>query len=126
MTRKEKNALLREIKYLLKRSYEDDGNTYELEFRSELEEIVDRWGELTVSNPREKKEKHKLTVLFGESLSDYAADYGCRKAKKKLRNGDIEGDIETYSLDTMNDVQELVRALGDFDGWMGYYLDDKS
>ena len=46
MTQKNKRSLLVEIKRLLKRSYEDDGNSYELEFREELEKIVDCWNEL--------------------------------------------------------------------------------
>ena len=47
MTKTAKRELLREIKMLLKRSYEDDGNSYEIEFRCELENIVSIWNELT-------------------------------------------------------------------------------
>ena len=46
MKQKDKRSLLVEIKRLIKRSYEDDGNSYELEFREELEKIVDCWDEL--------------------------------------------------------------------------------
>lgn len=47
MTKTAKLNLYRDIKRLIKRSYEDDGNSYELEFRDMLEEIVDKWKELT-------------------------------------------------------------------------------
>ena len=49
MTQKDKRALKRNIKQLLKYSYEDDGNSYELEFRDMLEQIVDVWDELITS-----------------------------------------------------------------------------
>jgi hypothetical protein len=47
MTKKDKKQFLKEIKNLLQESYEDDGNSYELEFRGMLEEIVSVWSELT-------------------------------------------------------------------------------
>lgn len=53
MTQKDKKILKRNIKQLLKRSYEDDGNSYELEFRDMLEDIVNVWEELIT--PHKKK-----------------------------------------------------------------------
>ena len=53
MTQKQKNQLKRDIKNLLERSYEDDGNSYEIEFRCMLEDIYDVWEELTKSSERD-------------------------------------------------------------------------
>lgn len=50
MTQKQKKQLKRDIKNLLERSYEDDGNSYEIEFRCMLEDIYDVWEELTKSS----------------------------------------------------------------------------
>lgn len=56
MTQKDKNNLLRKIKNLLRESYDDYGNSYELEFRGMLEEIVSCWNDL-IGSPKVYRKK---------------------------------------------------------------------
>lgn len=67
-------------------------------------------------------EKHKVTIIFGESASDYAADYGEKKAIARINKGKLEGSVCTYELDTAHDLEVLIEALSDFDGWMGWWI----
>ena len=67
-------------------------------------------------------EKIKIKIIFGEQATDYAADYGEKKALAKLKKGELSGEIREYELDTVNDEQVLIQALADFDGWMGYWV----
>ena len=67
-------------------------------------------------------EKHKVTIIFGERASDYAAEYGEQKAINRIKKGKLEGSVCTYELDTVHDLEVLIEALGDFDGWMGYWV----
>ena len=59
MTKKQKTQLKRDIKNLLERSYEDDGNSYEIEFRCMLEDIIYNWTELT--EPHKIKRQHETS-----------------------------------------------------------------
>lgn len=68
------------------------------------------------------EQKHKITIIFGESASDYAADYGEKRAIVRINKGLLEGDVQTYELDTENDLKVLLTALGDFDGWNGWLV----
>ena len=52
MTQREKNKIKRDIRNLLEDSYEDDCNSYELEFRDMLENILDKWEEITSVHQR--------------------------------------------------------------------------
>ena len=47
MTQKQKDRYKKNIERLIKRSYEDDGNTYEIEFRCMLESVLSDWDKLT-------------------------------------------------------------------------------
>ena len=70
------------------------------------------------------KQKHKVTIIFGERASDYACDYGEEKAIARINKGKLEGMVCTYELDTADDLKVLLEALGDFDGWNGWWVCD--
>lgn len=72
------------------------------------------------------EQKHKITIIFGETASDYACDYGEKKAIAKIKKGELDGMVRTYELDTEHDVKVLDQALGDFDGWMGWWVCEKT
>lgn len=68
------------------------------------------------------EQKVILKIIFGESASRYACDYGEKKAIAKLKKGTLEGDYRIYIMDTQRDADLLLQALGDFDGWNGWWL----
>ena len=67
-------------------------------------------------------QKHKITIIFGERASDYACDYGEEKAIARINKEKLEGMVCTYELDTADDLKVLLTALGDFDGWNGWWV----
>lgn len=67
-------------------------------------------------------QKHKITIIFGERASDYACDYGEEKAIARINKGKLEGMVCIYELDTADDLKVLLTALGDFDGWNGWWV----
>lgn len=70
------------------------------------------------------EQKHKVTIIFGEAASRYACDYGEKRAIVRINKGLLEGNVRTYELDTADDLRVLLTALGDFDGWNGWWVCD--
>ena len=68
------------------------------------------------------EQKVIVKIIFGESASRYASDYGEKKAIAKLKKGTLEGDYRIYIMDTKRDADLLLKALGDFDGWNGWWV----
>lgn len=67
---------------------------------------------------------YKIKIIYGEAASRYAVDYGEKKAIAKIKKGTLDGMVRTYDFDTEHDLKLLDQALGDFDGWMGWYVCD--
>lgn len=68
--------------------------------------------------------KYKVVVIYGKSVSRHALDYGFKATKRKILTHDIEGDVKTYEFDTENDARMVDTILGDYDGWIGFYVND--
>lgn len=119
MTQKDKKELKRNIEALLKRSYVDDGNSYELEFREMLEIIANEWDEITTS-PKLEEKKHKLTVIYGKEACDYwdySWENGLDNIRNAIKNDEVYGGIETYEFETERDRELAKIILADADGW---------
>ena len=65
------------------------------------------------------KGRHRLTVIFGSSASEYAEEHGLKKTVRQLARGYIEGACEEYLFDTEDDLKTACQILQDADGWMG-------
>lgn len=70
-----------------------------------------------------KAEKFKLNVIFGEEAADEAADYGYKKAAKKINKGKLFGSVNEYEFDSEKDRDTATQMLNDADGWLGTYLE---
>lgn len=119
MTQKEKKQLKRNIEALLKRSYVDDGNSYELEFREMLEIIANEWDEI-ITSPKLEEKKHKLTVIYGKEACDYwdySWENGLDNIRNAIKNDEVYGGIETYEFETERDRELAKIILADADGW---------
>lgn len=119
MTQKDKKQLKRNIEALLKRSYVDDDNSYELEFREMLEIIANEWDEI-IAPPKVKEKKHKLTVIYGKEACDYwdgCWDTGLEDITKAIKNDEVYGNIEIYEFETERDRELAKNILADADGW---------
>jgi len=61
--------------------------------------------------------KYKLTVIYGTEACDEYDEHTLDTVKRKIRNGDISGDVKSYVFDTMHDVNIATQMLLDDDGW---------
>lgn len=73
-----------------------------------------------------KAEKFKLNVIFGEEAADEAADYGYKKAAKKIKLGKLGGSVNEYEFDSEKDRDTATQMLNDADGWLGTYWEKEN
>ena len=119
MTQKEKKQLKRNIEALLKRSYVDNGNSYELEFKEMLEIIANEWDEI-IATPEAEEKKQKLTVIYGKEACNYwdlKWDDGIDAIKCAIDSDDVEGDYQVYEFETERDRELAKVILEDALGW---------
>ena len=64
-----------------------------------------------------KKQKFKLLVIFGEQACEEAEYVKLETLRKKIRRGDVDGCINTFTFDTEDDRAEAVRMLEASEGW---------
>jgi len=62
--------------------------------------------------------KYKLTVIYGTEACNEYNEHTLDTVRRKIRNGDISGDVKTCAFDTIHDVNIACQMLLDDDGWM--------
>ena len=64
----------------------------------------------------------KITVIYASEAVDYLEEHTVAGTIRKLgqKESNLEGMYAHYYLDTEHDVEQLLQALSDMDGWLSY------